>query len=144
MKLAVIGSRTLKGSKVKAVIEHVIAKAKNEIKEIVTGGANGVDAQAEAFAKAKGLCCTVFLPDYEAHGKRAPLIRNLKIVEECDALLAIWDGKSKGTAHTIRAAKRAGKPVLILRLEADRAYCGNFGETRGRPPKHKSVRSRVA
>lgn len=30
-----------------------------------------------------------------------------------DALIAIWDGKSRGTMHMIEIAKRAGLPVFI-------------------------------
>jgi len=137
MKLAIIGSRTLRGSEVKTIIDFVIKNAKNPIDTIVSGGANGVDAQAECYAKMHGIATKIYLPDYAAHGKRAPLIRNLKIIEECDALLAIWDGKSAGTAYTIRKAREAGKKVMVVQIDPQKNYIGVWPETRGRLPKQK-------
>lgn len=97
MKLGIIGSRTLNQKNVKEIISQVVTKSKNKIDEIVTGGANGVDSIAELFAKQNHIKRSVFLPQYETYGKRAPLIRNNVILENSDAILAIWDGESKGT-----------------------------------------------
>ena len=33
--------------------------------------------------------------------------------EEADALIAFWDGKSKGTAHMIKTMKRNNKPYWV-------------------------------
>lgn len=97
MKLGIVGSRTLNQKNVKEIISQVVEKSKNKIDEIVTGGANGVDSIAELYAKQNNIKCSVFLPQYETYGKRAPLIRNNVILENSDAILAIWDGESKGT-----------------------------------------------
>jgi hypothetical protein len=35
------------------------------------------------------------------------------MIETADALIAIWDGKSRGTAHTIREAKKKGLLVFV-------------------------------
>ena len=45
--------------------------------------------------------------------KLAPLERNKLIVDNCDCLLALWDGASRGTKYTIDLAVRKGKPVKI-------------------------------
>lgn len=89
MKLGIIGSRTLNQKNVKEIISQVVTKSKNKINEIVTGGANGVDSIAELFAKQNHIKRSVFLPQYETYGKRAPLIRNNVILENSDAILAI-------------------------------------------------------
>jgi len=41
-------------------------------------------------------------------------IRNQQIVDACDMVLAFWDGKSKGTQHTISLAKAQKKPTFIV------------------------------
>lgn len=109
MKVAVIGSRTIKN----ADISEYIPK---ETTHIITGGAVGVDRLAEREARKRGISLIVFKPDYETHGKAAPLVRNKLIAKECDMLIAFWDGSSRGTVFTWRYAQKLGKPVRIYRL----------------------------
>ncbi len=109
MKVAVVGSRTIKN----ADISQYIPK---DATHIITGGAVGVDRLAEWEARKRGINLTVFRPDYEKYGKVAPLLRNKQIVNECDMLIAFWDGTSRGTAFTLRYAKEKGKPVKIYKI----------------------------
>ena len=109
MKIAVVGSRSIKN----ADISQYIPK---EATEIITGGAVGVDKLAEREARLRGIPLTVFKPDYETHGKSAPLVRNKLIAENCDMLIAFWDGSSRGTVFTWRYADKLGKPVKIYKL----------------------------
>lgn len=83
---------------------------------IVSGGAKGADTYAREFARRKGLKLIEFFPNYEKYGRCAPLERNKLIVDECDCVLAFWDGKSKGTKCTLDYAKEMGKPVTIVRI----------------------------
>ncbi len=46
--------------------------------------------------------------------KFAPLIRNEKIVNEADVIIAIWDGKSHGTKYTIDYSHEQKKKVKIF------------------------------
>jgi len=115
MKLAVIGSRSL-NKNVLDVITQVVTKSKNPISEIVTGGAAGVDTIAETFAKNNNIKSTIFLPQYKTYGKKATFIRNNEILKNSDAVLAIWDGISKGTFYTINQAKKLGLKVMIVRI----------------------------
>ena len=57
-----------------------------------------------------------YLPDYERYGRGAPLVRNKLIVENCDSVLAFWDGQSRGTKFTLDYAKELGKPVKIVKI----------------------------
>ncbi len=107
MKLAIIGSR---GLGVKDLTPYLPAG----ITEIVSGGARGIDSCAREWALAHNIPLKEFLPDYASHGRRAPLLRNHDIVNYADALIAFWDGKSGGTAYTIRIAKERGIPVTVL------------------------------
>ena len=106
MKIAVIGSRE--------VIVRDLDKYISENDEIVSGGARGVDTCAAEYAKAHGLKLTVFLPEYQKYGRRAPLVRNTLIVDYADKVLAFWDGSSRGTMFVINYAREHGKPCEII------------------------------
>ena len=107
MKVAVIGSRTLS-------IDNLEDYIPQDCTEIVSGGARGVDSSAAQFAKAHNIKLTEFLPQYSAHGKAAPIVRNKQIVDYADCVLAFWDGISKGTHSVIRYCEKAGKPCRII------------------------------
>ena len=97
--------------------EHGMSRRR--ITVIISGGARGIDTLAAEAAEAAGLVSTVLLPDREKYpGKlvyRAYRERNRAIVDACDLLLAVWDGKSRGTSYTIGYARRQGKPVFVVR-----------------------------
>lgn len=103
MKLAVVGSRNWQ-------MPIVISQILSEIypSEIVSGGAQGVDSFAEAWAKLHLIPVKVFKPDW-SKGKSAGAQRNRQIIDYCDKLIAFWDGKSKGTKISIDMAAKAGK-----------------------------------
>ena len=42
------------------------------------------------------------------------MIRNAEMAKVADALIAFWDGKSRGTAHMINFAKRKGLDVYVV------------------------------
>jgi len=107
MKLAVIGSRSITSYPLEEVIPA-------DTEEIISGGARGIDTLAREYAQAHGIPCTEIRPDYARYGKGAPLRRNLEIIEKADLVIALWDGKSTGTAHTIRKCREIGKPVVIF------------------------------
>ena len=109
MKIAIIGSRTVI---VKNLGEYI---SKND--ELVSGGAKGVDSCAAEYAKANGMKITEFLPEYEKYGRAAPIVRNKKIVDYADKVIAFWDGTSKGTKHVIDQCKRLGKGVTVHVIE---------------------------
>ena len=44
--------------------------------------------------------------------------------EHADALIAFWDGKSKGTAHMIKTMKMNKKPYWIYTYSGDLAKNG--------------------
>ncbi len=107
MKIAIIGSRNLTVTDFRPYIPSVCT-------EIVSGGAKGIDTCARRWAEAHGLAVTEFLPDYQRYGRGAPMVRNRLIVDYADAVLAFWDGKSKGTDYTVKYARKKGKPVALI------------------------------
>ena len=82
----------------------------------MSGGAKGADTYAREYAIKKGIRLIEHLPDYAKFGKAAPLVRNKLIIDNCDKVLAFWDGKSRGTKQTIDYAEKMGKPTKIVYL----------------------------
>lgn len=87
---------------------------------LVSGGApGGADALAEAFARQKGLSITVHHAKWQrGDGSKdvlAGFARNSTIANDCEVLLAFWDGKSSGTADTCRKALKRGIPVWVVK-----------------------------
>ena len=103
MKLAIIGSRNCTPIDITSFL--------SEIPEtIASGGAKGVDTYAKNFANKNNIRLIECLPEYKKYGRQAPILRNIKIVDNSDSVLAFWDGESPGTKFTIDNAKRKGKP----------------------------------
>ena len=109
MKLAIIGSRSISDLN----IDNYITEFPDTI---ITGGAKGVDTLAESFANSHNIPLEIFKPDYKRHLRGAPIRRNETIARECDALLAFWDGKSRGTKYTFEFARKLGKSVHVVTL----------------------------
>lgn len=109
MKIAIIGSRNL--------IVADLSKYIPSDAEIVSGGANGIDTCAAEFAKNNNLKLTVFLPEYERYGRAAPVLRNKKIVDYSDKIIAFWNGSSKGTLSVIKYAQQIGKDCEVVLLD---------------------------
>ena len=85
--------------------------------EIVSGGAAGIDRYAAQCAQRNGWKLKEFLPDYRCCGRAAPLIRNRQIADYADAVIAFWDGRSRGTAYTVDYCRKIGKKVRVIRIQ---------------------------
>ena len=107
MKLAVVGSRKLTNIE----LDTYVSK---EVKEIVSGGAAGVDLCAAEYARRNKLKLTEFLPEYKRYGRAAPIIRNKRIVEYADKIIIFWDGCSNGARSVILYAQKIGKPFEVV------------------------------
>ncbi len=85
--------------------------------EIVSGGARGVDLAGEMWAAENNLPIKRFIPDWSI-GKQAGFLRNIEMAEYGDALVAIWDGRSRGTAHMIAQADARDLNIFVYYPEA--------------------------
>ena len=107
IKLLIVGSRKLKDFDISLYIPK-------NVTHILSGGAEGVDTLAEQYADRHKISKTILYPRYDLYKKGAPLVRNDQLVDMCDRVLAFWDGKSRGTKHTIDYARKVGKPVNVI------------------------------
>jgi hypothetical protein len=81
--------------------------------EIVSGTAKGADSLGERYAKDKGYSVKTFPADWAAFGKRAGYLRNEQMANYANALIAFWDGESRGTKHMIDIATEKGLLVKV-------------------------------
>ncbi|GGG35687.1 hypothetical protein GCM10011378_09930 [Hymenobacter glacieicola] len=106
--MAVVGSRSLQACP--ALLARLEAlQAAQQLGQVVSGGAAGVDALAATWCRAHGVPLVELRPDYAAHGTGAPHVRNAEIVHRAGLVLVCWDGVSRGTLSAARAAARLGR-----------------------------------
>lgn len=84
------------------------------LNEVVSGAARGADTYGEEWAKERGVPIKRFPAKWDEHGKKAGPLRNIEMGDYADALIAVWDGKSKGTQHMINYAKKKGLDVYVF------------------------------
>jgi predicted Rossmann fold nucleotide-binding protein DprA/Smf involved in DNA uptake len=89
----------------------------SEVELIISGGASGVEALAEAYAHAHRITKLILRPHYKRFGKGAPIRRNREMVELADRVVAVWDGSSRGTAGTVAYAHKLKKEVTVVTVE---------------------------
>ncbi len=114
MKTIIAGGRNVTDS---LILESAIKELPWQISEVVSGGAKGVDVMGEEWAEKNGIPVKVFKADWKTYGRAAGPKRNEQMAEYAEALLAIWDGKSKGTANMIKNAEKNGLVVHVFRFE---------------------------
>lgn len=112
MKVAIVGSRSANSFPLSQLIERL----PQGTFEIITGDAAGIDALARAAARKLRLRLRIVQPNYQKYGKAAPIVRNTKIIENADCVLAFWDFHSKGTRNVILQCIKEHKPVKIIKL----------------------------
>lgn len=102
MKTIIAGSRTITDME---ILKEAIQNSGFNITEVVSGHANGVDKLGEQWAKENIIPLVIVPAQWEKFGKSAGYRRNIEMAEHADALIALWDGKSRGTKHMIDIAK---------------------------------------
>lgn len=114
MKIGVVGSRSITAYTTVSNAIHDSPWFPDDVTTIVSGGADGVDSSAEYFAEEQTLDMRVITPDYDDWSDGHPAkVRNTRIVEESDTIVAVWDGHSTGTRDTIDKALDRGVPIYV-------------------------------
>jgi len=144
-RIAVIGSRSIANAdysdETRALVErdwvfyHLDKLTGKAIEDTVhlpgiamlSGGAVGVDRRAHEYANANNIPFFLYKPYHLVDTKveyepRYFFTRNKQIVDNCDELVAFWDGESHGTEDAIRFARKKRKPVHVIEPD-EREIC---------------------
>ncbi len=101
-----------------ALLKNTMDKLLSNIKGniiIVCGKARGADTLGERYAKEKGYGINYYPANWDLYGKCAGYIRNEQMAQNADALVAFWDGQSRGTKHMIDLARKYNLKVRVKR-----------------------------
>ena len=93
-------------------MDMVLRNITDEI-QVVCGMAAGADTLGERYAKERRYQIAYFPADWKKYGRAAGFNRNVEMAKHADALVAFWDGKSKGTKHMLDIAQRYGLRVRL-------------------------------
>ena len=81
---------------------------------IVSGHARGADSLGERFANEFRLPFELHPAKWRLLGKAAGMVRNAEMAKCSDALIAFWDGESRGTRHMISFARKIGLNLSVI------------------------------
>lgn len=110
MRTIIAGSREC--TNMQCLLE-AIDKCSWEITEVVCGMARGADWLGFVWAKRNQISIREFPANWSLYGKSAGYRRNVEMAENADALIALWDGKSRGTQHMINIARQRNLAVFV-------------------------------
>ena len=102
MKLLIVGSRSIIDFDLSPYIPF-------SVDTVISSGSGGIDCLAEQYADSHRLSKYILRPRYDIYGCAEPLKRNEQMVYMADAVLVIWDGRSKGTQYTLCYTKIMNK-----------------------------------
>lgn len=85
-----------------------------DIDTIFVGDAKGVDNLVVRWCKENGITYRIFRANWKLYGRSAGPERNGQMIRSGgEALIAIWDGESRGTKNMIQQAKQHELPVHV-------------------------------
>jgi len=151
VKIAVVGSRQIDDDKlIERVVRRIFARWSDAT--LISGGARGVDTLAAEAALRLGHKPLVMRASWDELGLAAGPVRNRAMAEAVDAVVAVWDGRSRGTANMLCVSMELGRQ-LWLYIEPKRewitTYPGirralGFGPKREAPPLEPSPARQLA
>ena len=83
---------------------------------VISGGARGADILGERWARENHVPVTKFPAEWRVNGIYNPSAgfeRNSRMAKNAEALIAVWDGKSRGTCHMINKMRSLDKKVYV-------------------------------
>ncbi len=115
MRVIIAGSRNIESMPTIRDAMKCAIEAENIIPTVlISGTAVGVDKCGIQWAEENGLPIRRFPALWDKYGKRAGYVRNAQMADNADALVAVWDGVSKGTKHMINIARSRQLRVFIF------------------------------
>ncbi len=117
MNIIIAGSRGITDIKqVEKAMKYALEQwgiQESDITSIFSGCATGVDRLGEKYASERSIPIEKYPALWDEYGKPAGIIRNILMAGEADALVAVWDGESRGTKHMISAMQCLNKEVVV-------------------------------
>lgn len=119
-KVIIAGSRGFSNYKLlrEQCNKYLREKKKTSNIIIVSGHARGADTLGEKYAQDEGFDLEIYPAQWKKLGKQAGYRRNEQMAEVADALIAFWDGESKGTKHMIDIMNAKNLQVKVVEYEA--------------------------
>lgn len=114
MRTIIAGSRDITDY---SVLEEAIKQCGWIPTVVISGAARGADKLGEEWAAKNGVPCESCPADWAKHGKSAGYKRNQDMAEKAEALIALWDGSSRGTKHMIDIATNKKLKVFVFRTD---------------------------
>jgi hypothetical protein len=110
MRTIIAGSRDLNSY---TLVANAVQESGIEPTVVLSGGARGIDSQAEKWASRRGIPVEYYPAMWKLWGNSAGPRRNVEMAANADALIAVWDGSSRGTKHMIETALSKGLTVYV-------------------------------
>lgn len=115
MKYIVAGGRDFTNG----IITKRVLDTFSDIDTIISGDARGADFLGAMYAVENNIPVEHFPAQWNTYGKAAGYIRNAEMAEAGNALIAFWDGQSKGTMNMIKAMKLHKKPYWVYNYQGE-------------------------
>ena len=111
MRVIIAGSRSIKNM---ALVKRCIKASGFKIDCVVCGCTDGVDLYGKRWAIENHKKVALYPALWTEQGTSAGPIRNQKMSANADALIAIWDGKSRGTLDMIQRAVNSHLKLFVF------------------------------
>jgi len=115
MRLAIFGSRSLKDERVRILILEEIERH-NPDTIVTSAEPDGVCGLARAIAKEKAIPLKLHFLNF-AYLRGAFEHRSKDVINDCDHMLLIHDGVSKGTANEYALTQKKGRQHTYVKLK---------------------------
>lgn len=118
-KVVIAGSRSIQDfAAVRVKLDRIFKWLNIVPMEIVSGCADGADKAGESYAVLNNIDLVKMPADWNKHGKKAGVLRNLDMANYCDMAVVFWDGKSPGTKNMISNMSKLNKPCIVIIMES--------------------------
>jgi len=106
----------------KRKMDHLLSETVEPI-QVVCGQARGADSLGQLYAKERGYEVRYYPANWDYYGKKAGMLRNEQMAQNADALVAFWDGKSRGTKNMIENAEKYNLKIRVIKYERRAMPC---------------------
>ena len=103
-------------------LDKILVRYPPEEVTIICGEARGADSLGKRYALEHGMSVQSFPAEWDRYGRSAGYVRNIDMADNADALVAFWDGNSRGTSNMIHLARERRLPIRIIDYTRQNSY----------------------